>query len=67
MYSAHLSAGRVCGMRVSVLRGVRQVELEERPMPTPGPEDVVVKIGSVGVCGSDVHYYGHGRIGPYVV
>jgi L-iditol 2-dehydrogenase len=54
-------------MRVSVLRGVGQVELEERPMPRPGPGEVVVKIGSVGVCGSDVHYYEHGRIGPYVV
>ena len=27
----------------------------------------MVRIGSVGVCGSDVHYYDHGRIGPYVV
>ncbi|MEO8829394.1 MAG: NAD(P)-dependent alcohol dehydrogenase [Lapillicoccus sp.] len=26
-----------------------------------------MRIGSVGVCGSDVHYYEHGRIGPYVV
>ena len=54
-------------MRVSVLRGVGQIDVEERPMPTPGPGDVVVKIGSVGVCGSDIHYYEHGRIGPYVV
>lgn len=54
-------------MRVSVLRGIGQVEVEERPMPTPGLGDVLVRIGSVGVCGSDVHYYEHGRIGPYVV
>ena len=26
-----------------------------------------MRIGSVGVCGSDIHYYDHGRIGPYVV
>lgn len=25
------------------------------------------EVGSVGVCGSDVHYFEHGRIGPYVV
>jgi len=54
-------------MRVSVLRGVGDVAVEERPVPEPGPGDVLVRIGSVGVCGSDVHYYDHGRIGPYVV
>jgi L-iditol 2-dehydrogenase len=54
-------------MRVSVLRGVGDVTLEERPLPEPGPGEVLVRIGSVGVCGSDVHYYDHGRIGPYVV
>ena len=54
-------------MQVSVLRGVRDVAVEERPLPEPGPDEVLVEIGSVGVCGSDVHYYEHGRIGPYVV
>ena len=54
-------------MRVSVLRGVREVALEERPVPRPGPGEVLVRVGSVGVCGSDVHYFEHGRIGPYVV
>ena len=32
-------------------------------MPEPGPLDVLVEIAAVGVCGSDVHYYEHGRIG----
>ena len=54
-------------MRVSVLRGVGDVVVEERPRPVPGPGEVLVRVGSVGVCGSDVHYYEHGRIGPYVV
>lgn len=36
-------------------------------MPTPGPHQVLVEVGSVGVCGSDVHYYRHGRIGHFVV
>jgi L-iditol 2-dehydrogenase len=54
-------------MRVSVLRGIRDVAVEERPVPEPGPGDVLVRVGSVGVCGSDVHYYEHGRIGPFVV
>ncbi|WP_461021721.1 NAD(P)-dependent alcohol dehydrogenase [Thalassiella azotivora] len=54
-------------MRVSVLRGVRDLAVEERPVPAPGPREVLVRVGSVGVCGSDVHYYEHGRIGDFVV
>jgi L-iditol 2-dehydrogenase len=54
-------------MRASVLRGVGDVAVEERPIPEAAPGEVLVRIGSVGVCGSDVHYYEHGRIGPYVV
>lgn len=42
---------------------LRDVEIDE-PL---GPEDVRVAIHTVGVCGSDVHYYTHGAIGPYVV
>lgn len=32
-----------------------------------GPDDVRIKIHTVGICGSDVHYYQHGVIGPFVV
>ncbi|MEX3640540.1 alcohol dehydrogenase catalytic domain-containing protein, partial [Paraburkholderia sp. BR14427] len=32
-----------------------------------GPRDVKVRIHTVGVCGSDVHYFTHGRIGPFKV
>ena len=32
-----------------------------------GPDDVRIKIHTVGICGSDVHYYQYGRIGPFVV
>jgi L-iditol 2-dehydrogenase len=54
-------------MRVSVLRGAHDLVVEERPDPVPGPHEVLVRVSSVGVCGSDVHYYEHGRIGSYVV
>jgi L-iditol 2-dehydrogenase len=54
-------------MRASVLRGVGDVVLEERPVPEAGPGQVTVRVASVGVCGSDVHYYEHGRIGQFVV
>ncbi|GAB7193318.1 NAD(P)-dependent alcohol dehydrogenase [Kineococcus sp. NUM-3379] len=54
-------------MRVSVLRRALELAVEERPVPRPGPGEVLVRIGSVGVCGSDVHYHRHGRIGEFVV
>jgi L-iditol 2-dehydrogenase len=43
------------------------VVIEERSVPRPGPAEVVVRVRSVGVCGSDTHYYDHGRIGSFVV
>lgn len=54
-------------MRVAVLRGATDVAVEERPVPEPGPGEVLVRVASVGVCGSDTHYYDHGRIGRFVV
>ena len=54
-------------MRASVMTGVRTLEIEDRPVPTPGAHQVLVEVAAVGVCGSDVHYYRHGRIGDFVV
>ena len=42
---------------------LRDIEIEE-PL---GPCDVRIDIDTVGICGSDVHYYQHGAIGPFVV
>jgi D-xylulose reductase len=42
---------------------LRDIELDE-PL---GPHDVRIAIRTVGICGSDVHYYTHGAIGPFVV
>lgn len=53
--------------QASVLHGVGDVRLEERPVPEPGPREVLVEVRSVGVCGSDVLYYEQGRIGHFVV
>ncbi|CUH75581.1 NAD(P)-dependent alcohol dehydrogenase [Tropicibacter naphthalenivorans] len=38
-----------------------------RAEATLGPRDVRIKLHTVGICGSDVHYYTHGRIGPFVI
>lgn len=39
----------------------------DRVEETLGPRDVRIRLHTVGICGSDVHYYTHGRIGPFVV
>ena len=54
-------------MRAAVLHGVEDLRMEERPDPSPAPGEVVVRVESVGVCGSDVHYYEKGRVGSHVV
>ncbi|MDF1514049.1 MAG: alcohol dehydrogenase catalytic domain-containing protein [Anaerolineae bacterium] len=54
-------------MRVSKLYGIRDLRLETGPVPLPGPGEVLLKIASVGTCGSDVHYYVEGGIGDAIV
>ncbi|KAG8932603.1 hypothetical protein FRC01_013098, partial [Tulasnella sp. 417] len=50
-----------------VLRGIDDTVYEERPVPELGPHDVLVEVKKTGICGSDVHYLCHGRIGDFVV
>jgi len=55
-------------MKAAVLTGLRQMEIVDVPKPGIAKDtDVLLKIEKVGVCGSDVHYYETGRIGPQVV
>jgi L-iditol 2-dehydrogenase len=55
----------VRAFQLTGIRGLRQVDLP--PPAVRRPTDVFVRIGAVGVCGSDVHYYIRGRIGSQVV
>ncbi|MBZ9669812.1 NAD(P)-dependent alcohol dehydrogenase [Mesorhizobium sp. ES1-3] len=55
-------------MRALVLEKKGELSLREIALPLDvGPDDVRIAIHTVGVCGSDVHYYTHGAIGGYVV
>ena len=55
-------------MHALVLERQRQLALRDIDLPLDvGPDDVKVKVHTVGICGSDVHYYTHGKIGPFVV
>ena len=54
-------------MKALVLHGIRDLRVDEVPKPKPGPGQVLTRVRAVGLCGSDVHYYTHGRIGDQVV
>ena len=54
-------------MTALVLRGKEQLEFQERDVPAPAVGEVLVKVGSVGVCGSDKHFYFEGRASSEVV
>lgn len=51
-----------------ILNKPLNVSYEERPIPTiSNDRDVLVAIQFTGICGSDVHYWQHGSIGPFVL
>ncbi len=51
-----------------VLEKKGELSLRDIDLPLEvGPDDVKIAIDTVGVCGSDVHYYTHGAIGSFVV
>ncbi|MDO9417937.1 NAD(P)-dependent alcohol dehydrogenase [Pararhizobium sp.] len=55
-------------MQALVLEQKGVLSLRDIDLPLDiGPDDVKIAIHTVGVCGSDVHYYTHGAIGPYAV
>lgn len=54
-------------MRASVLRPGGVIEMVTLATPVPRHDEVLVRVAAVGICGSDVHYFRDGRIGPFVV
>lgn len=55
-------------MRQVVLTGIKKMAMTEIPNPlTVGPDEVIIKTSTIGVCGSDIHYYAEGKIGTQVV
>lgn len=55
-------------MNTFTLLGIRQMGMIKVPKPKiVNPTDVLIKMASVGVCGSDIHYYTDGKIGSQVV
>jgi D-xylulose reductase len=55
-------------LKALVLKEKNSLAIMEMPFnETVGPDDVRIKVNTVGICGSDVHYYTHGKIGNFIV
>lgn len=53
-------------MIAGVLHRKRELKVEERMRPEPGPGMALLRVRRVGICGSDMHYFDHGRCGGFV-
>jgi L-iditol 2-dehydrogenase len=49
------------------MTGLNKLEIREVPVPELKGSEVLVQVDYVGICGSDVHYLEHGKIGDFVV
>ncbi|CAM4156886.1 NAD(P)-dependent alcohol dehydrogenase [Paenibacillus alkaliterrae] len=54
-------------MKAAVLDRPLTIAVKEVPVPQPRQGEALVQVHCIGICGSDVHYYEHGRIGRYEV
>lgn len=54
-------------MKAAFLHKPGDIRIEEMDIPEPKDDEALIRIKSVGVCGSDVHFYKVGRIGDFVV
>ncbi len=55
-------------MKALVLKSRNDLAVMDIDIPEQlGPDDVRIRIHTVGICGSDVHYYQHGKIGNFIV
>jgi L-idonate 5-dehydrogenase len=49
------------------LHGARDLRVAPRAPRAPGPHEVLLRLGAGGICGSDLHYWQHGRAGAFVI
>ncbi len=54
-------------MKAVFLLRKKKFEIREVPKPEPKEKEVLIRVKTVGICGSDVHYYTQGRIGSQQV
>ena len=49
------------------IHGAEDLRIEDVPCPQPGPDQLLVKMGAAGICGSDMHYFRDGQIGKFKI
>ncbi len=49
------------------VHGALDLRVQQVEAPSPGPGEVLVRLGAVGICGSDMHYFFHGRVGNFMI
>ncbi|MCL1835328.1 MAG: NAD(P)-dependent alcohol dehydrogenase [Oscillospiraceae bacterium] len=54
-------------MKVAIMEGIGKIKYEQWDIPQIKPGEALIKLDHVGVCGSDLHYFDHGRIGDFIV
>jgi D-xylulose reductase len=68
VHDGEIEAERENVMKAMVLEEVRRAQLRDIDVPTEaGPGEVKIAMKAVGICGSDLHFYLHGHIGPFWV
>lgn len=50
-----------------VAHGAGDLRVEMRPLPSPAPDEALVRIAFGGICGSDLHYWTHGAAGESIL
>ena len=53
-------------MKAFLLYGEKDLRAYELDMPVAAPGQVLLRVKRAGICGSDMHYYSHGKIGSFV-
>lgn len=54
-------------MRAALYKGIRDIEMVDRPRPQAGPGEAVIRIALCGICGTDLHIYFDGMLPPGIV
>lgn len=53
-------------MKAFLLHGARDMRPQDLDRPVVSAGQVVLRVKRAGICGSDIHYYSHGRIGSFI-
>jgi L-idonate 5-dehydrogenase len=50
-------------MKAIVIHAANDLRIEDRDSPGPGPGQVLIRMATGGICGSDLHYFHNGGFG----